>query len=166
VPIDENERISAADLAALLGLSERRLRDLAAAGILARAARGQYRFGASVRQYVAHLREIAAGRGSAAGDLDLVQERARLAKERADATAMKNAISRGELLPADEVERTWTALLREVRSGCLALPPRIGSRLGLDRAGVDIVREEVYGALDALSKEITDACDVAEDAAL
>lgn len=50
--------------------------------------------------YCERLREMAAGRGSAeGGGLDLVQERAALAREQRIGQAMKNAIARGEYAP-------------------------------------------------------------------
>ena len=54
-------------------------------------------------RYIRRLREQAAGR-AAAGDLDLVGERARLAKEQADRVAMQNAVTRGELAPVALIE--------------------------------------------------------------
>jgi phage terminase Nu1 subunit (DNA packaging protein) len=41
--------------------------------------------------------------GDVGDDLDLNAERARLAREQADGQAIKNAVARGELLPAEEV---------------------------------------------------------------
>ena len=47
-----------------------------------------------------------AGGGTADGErpIDLNAERARLAKEQADGQALKNAVLRSQLLPADQVE--------------------------------------------------------------
>lgn len=50
--------------------------------------------------YCAHLREVAAGRSSAdLGGLDLVQERAALAREQRLGYEIKNAVARGEYAP-------------------------------------------------------------------
>lgn len=46
--------------------------------------------------YCQHIREIAAGRASESGDLDLVQERAALAREQRLGLEIKNAALRGE----------------------------------------------------------------------
>ena len=74
--------------------------------------------------YIRHAREIAAGRVSAVSGegLDLVQERARLAAEQADGQAMKNAVLRGELIQAEDVERIFGALVTSARAAFLALP--------------------------------------------
>jgi phage terminase Nu1 subunit (DNA packaging protein) len=50
--------------------------------------------------YIRHLREVAAGRGSSeVGGLDLVQERAALAREQRLGIEIKNAVARGEFAP-------------------------------------------------------------------
>jgi phage terminase Nu1 subunit (DNA packaging protein) len=48
-------------------------------------------------------REVEAAGLEPSDDLDLNAERARLAREQADGQAIKNAVARGELLPAEEV---------------------------------------------------------------
>lgn len=117
--------LSAAEMATMLGTTPRKLRDLAERGLVVKAGRGRYEVLASVRSYVAHLREVASGRGGEAEVTDLSRERARLAKLQADEREMRNAALRGELLPAVEVERTWTDVMRRVRSGVLAVPSRV-----------------------------------------
>ena len=56
-------------------------------------------------------------------------QRIRIAKEQADALALKNGAMRGELLDAKAVEREWSETLRGVRAGMLAVPSRAGARL-------------------------------------
>ncbi|MBP0446716.1 hypothetical protein J8J14_18220 [Roseomonas sp. SSH11] len=114
-----------AEVAAHLGLSQQAVSALIQRAILPGAAgKGGLDLDACRLAYVRHLREVAAGRASAeSGEgLDLVQERARLAAEQADATAMKNAITRGELVPAGDLERVFGALVSSARERFLALP--------------------------------------------
>jgi terminase small subunit / prophage DNA-packing protein len=123
------ETISGPDLAALLNLSISKITDLARHGMLVRAKRGQYELQRSVAQYVTHLREVAAGRGGEAVGATLASERTRLAREQADAQALKNRKAKGEMLDAIEVEREWIEVLRLVRAGMLAVPTRVQQRL-------------------------------------
>lgn len=135
-------------LANVLGVADRTLRDLAERGLVVKAGRGSYELAASVRRYCEHLREIAAGRGGEAGVLDLTAERARLAKEQADAQAIKNATLRGELLPAADVERRWREVLAGVRSRMLAVPSRTRQALAhLTATEVAVIDREVRDAL-------------------
>ena len=60
-----------------------------------------------------------------AAQLDAGAEHARLAKERADTQALKNAQLRRELVPAAEVERVWAGEWRMLRSAILAAPSRL-----------------------------------------
>jgi phage terminase Nu1 subunit (DNA packaging protein) len=67
--------------------------------------------------------------GGEAVALSGAAERARLAKAQADAQELKNAVTRGELLDASEVEREWTATFAAVRAGVLAASSRVAQRL-------------------------------------
>lgn len=53
--------------------------------------------------------------------IDLTEERARLAKEQADAQALRNAALRSELLPADEVESAWQSAIGRSRALLLGI---------------------------------------------
>jgi phage terminase Nu1 subunit (DNA packaging protein) len=125
------ETVGAGDLADWLGVTSQTISAFANDNKVVRVSRGKYELKASVQLYTAHLREVAAARGGEAGVLDLVQERARLAKEQADNTALKNASLRRELLPAAEVEREWSDILRKVRAGILATTSRVRASAGL-----------------------------------
>jgi len=56
-------------------------------------------------------------------------ERARLAAAQADLAELKAAKQRGSLLDAEAVETEWSAVLRTVRAGMLAVPSRVAQRL-------------------------------------
>lgn len=94
------QRPTQAEIAEHLDISTRRVRELATEwGIDSREVTlGEWRV-----RYLAKLREEAAGRAGT-GDLDLVAERARLAKVQADRIEMQNAVTRKELAPAELIE--------------------------------------------------------------
>lgn len=85
--------ISQAEFAALVGVSEARISQLVSDGVIVRGDTGhEWLLG-----YCERLRDQAAGRGSASGGgVDLVLERALLAREMREAQAIKNAVSRKE----------------------------------------------------------------------
>jgi len=64
------ETIRATELAGLLGITPDRLAQLAAAGHVTKAQRGQYRLAESIRLYTSHLRSPAARAGRIADDRD------------------------------------------------------------------------------------------------
>lgn len=140
--------ISGPELADLLGVHERTIRDLAKDGFVVKVGRSAYDRDASIRKYITHLREVAAGRGGEAGVVTLTAERARLAREQADAAAIKNASARGELVPAAQVAATWRGILTGVRARFLAVPSRVRTALPhLSRTEVDVIEREVRDAL-------------------
>lgn len=146
--------VSGRDLASAFGVSERSIREFAERGIVLKTGRGRYRLIESTRLYTEHLRGIASGRGGEGGVLDLTAERARLAKEQADAQELKNAVTRRELVAIDDVSRGWADILRKVRSRILACPSRIRSRLShLTVFDGEIIDAELRDALTELSDD-------------
>jgi terminase small subunit / prophage DNA-packing protein len=142
--------IKSLDLARLLGISERNLRDLAREGHIVKLKAGQYDLAPSIFKYCARLRAMAARHGGA----DLSLERARLAKEQADATALKNAVSRREMVPAGDVLTEWRSTLAKVRAGLLALPNRIAGRIPtLTQTDIFEIDAEVRAALTELADD-------------
>jgi len=143
--------VSADDLGRLLGISARRVRELAALGIVPKTGRGRYEQAASVLAYCEHLRAQAAGR---AGDAQagLAVERARLAREQADNVAMKNAALRRDLVSAGEVEARWSGVLRRVRVALLAVPSRVvAAAPHLTAHDADRIGREIRGALQEIA---------------
>lgn len=145
------DTVTVAELADLLGLSTRTVKDLAARGVLPRTARGRYDLKASVQNYTRSLRDSAALRG---GDDATTAARRREAEARAEKVELQNARTRREFVPAAEVERRWSEILRDVRARMLAVPARVRARLGhlTSTDGVAIeeeVRDALKGAADA-----------------
>lgn len=136
-------------LAQVLGLHERTIRDLVDKKIIPRATSEGYPMATCVAAYCAHEREVAAGRGGASGVSTLTAERARLAREQADAAALKNAALRGDLVDAAAVERTWTATLAAVRARFLSVPSRfLACAPHLTRADGEALDAEIRLALE------------------
>lgn len=85
---------------------------------------------------------------SFAAQPDAAAEHARLAKERADTQALKNAQLRRELVPAAEVERAWAGEWRLMRSAILAASSRLRQRLPhLTADDVEVIDGELRGLL-------------------
>ena len=145
---------SASTIARWLGVTEKSVRELAKAGIVIRAGRGLYKLEESVTGYCAHIRKTASQRGGEASLEAMRDQRIRIAKEQADALALKNTAARGELLDANEVEADWSATLRNVRAGMLAVPSRAGARLPhLTPHDVAEIDAEVRAALTEIGSE-------------
>ena len=88
--------ISQQDFAELIGVSEARVSQMISEGLIVRGDTGAQ----WLRAYCQRLRDQAAGRmGDEVGGLDLVQERAALAREQREGQAIKNAVARREYAP-------------------------------------------------------------------
>lgn len=121
--------ITAADMGRMVGVTARQVRSLADRGHMVREGDDRYAVEASIRAYCAFLRAAAQARGGDAAS-DAAVERRRLARARAEYAETKNALMRGELVSAADVEAEWSAILRGVRAGLLAVPSRCAARLG------------------------------------
>jgi len=84
-----------ADFAELIGVSEAKVSQMVSEGAIERGAT----CARWLAQYVARLREQAAGRMGDGGDLDLVQERAGLAREQREHYRIKNSVAKAEFAP-------------------------------------------------------------------
>jgi phage terminase Nu1 subunit (DNA packaging protein) len=101
-----------AEFAEIIGISQTRISQLAKAGIIPQGETALK----MLLTYCERLREQSAGRSSGeVGGLDLVQERAALAREQRYAHELKNAVSRGEYaqigLLADTLGRASSAVV-------------------------------------------------------
>ncbi len=119
-----DRNVTAKQLGYLLnGLTERRVQQLAAEGIIKKEARGRYNLVESVRGYVAYLQDTNSGMEgmaeSAYGD-------ARTQKMRADAdrAIMEAAQLAGSLVPTDAVQYQWNHMIGAVRQKLLNLPKK------------------------------------------
>ena len=106
-------------VAALLGMTTRRVRQLAGDGIIPRAARGRFRLIAAVQGYCRYL--ISLG-GEPGGELDA--DRRRLLRAKADLAEMEADRMRGTAIPTDEVDEAWQPLAVVARQRLLGVPTK------------------------------------------
>lgn len=112
------------EVAKHLGISQKLVADMVAMGHIEKKDRGQYDLDECRKQYIKRLQDMAAGR-AAAGDLDLAEERARLAKEQADSKEMENAVARGELVNIEDVAVSIEKQFTKVRTKLLGIPTKV-----------------------------------------
>lgn len=107
-----------------------------------------------VREYIHHLREQAAGR-VAGGSIDLAAERAKLAEAQRRRIERQEREAARELVQVDAVIEAWCRLVGNCRSRLLAIPSKLGSRLGAATESASlaaaIADELIFEALDELS---------------
>ena len=152
--------LKTAELALLLGLTPRRVNQLAEEGITVRVRHGEFDGPASIKNYIASITNRVKD-GEAA--IDKEREEARLKKEQADHWEQRNAILRKELLPIDEVVRVWSEQIAEVRSSMLAVVSRVRRRISLSVEDAVVLDEEIRDAMTKLA-DVVDIYDADFDA--
>lgn len=102
----------------LVGVSQQAVSDLVARGILEPGASGHD----WLLAYCERLREVAAGRQSPDGGLDLVRERAALARAQRESVEIKNAVLRQEYAPIELLSRVLAVASQAVADRIDAVP--------------------------------------------
>lgn len=168
---DRRERVpTQAEVAEHLDMSDRNLRNvLALLGMDHKeVALSKLRVG-----YIRHLREVAAGRvGGEIGGLDLVQERAALAREQRLGIEIKNATARGDYAPiallsevlaiaSQSVVERFEQLPAILKKSCPDLPD--AAREVLMTALASARNEWVSATCDLVVKRLDDEADDATD---
>jgi phage terminase Nu1 subunit (DNA packaging protein) len=130
--------VTSAQLAKLLGISQRRIQMLQAAGLLS-AYPGAKGLNAvlSIKKYCAHLREQAAGRGTAPGDstkrqsgaFDVRWETAKLKSSQRRLVNLKARILEGSAIPVEAIRPAWERVARAVQGAVMAAPGVIRGKL-------------------------------------
>jgi phage terminase Nu1 subunit (DNA packaging protein) len=117
-----NGGVPASQLASLFGCDEKTIRNLAGKGIVVRAGRGEYQPALSIKNYIGHLREVAAGRQGADEKVDPATEGGLLKREMRRNYVLKNAILEGSAVRVEDVAPAWARVVRAVRAAMLAVP--------------------------------------------
>lgn len=144
---------TAAMLAKLFNLHERRVRQLGQEGIIPRPVHGKYDLIGSVQGYVKYLQERAEGRRNETSGVH--DERMRLLTARAEHKELEVAALHQSLLPFDEVVAAWEQLVAAFRARCLALPSKLAPRLAVihERRKIqDALTSEIREALQELAR--------------
>ena len=131
------------DCANHLGIQPPTLTRLIKEGIIDKQDRGKYEVDAVRLQYLKHIRNLA---GNNNNNLELGAERARLAKEQADAKEMENAVERGDLVYIEKVARQFEQQLTKARNKLLAAPTKVAAEAHA-AATVKEVREIIEAAI-------------------
>ncbi|SDQ64004.1 Phage DNA packaging protein, Nu1 subunit of terminase [Pseudoxanthomonas sp. CF385] len=152
---------TADQLGALLQISGRRVRELAAEGVFPRAASGRYAVLPCTHAFIASLRTREKAKPGpdpqvAAAALDGRQQRARLAKLQADRVELEIQRERGRLVDAEAIKVAYVTLVTQARNRLLAVP---GAAKGhMPHLTVDEV-EMLEGLIAAALEEVADGDD-------
>lgn len=162
--VSEFDAVTAVELGEWLGISDRSVRTHDERGSVVKVAPGRFDLKASIQRYCERLREEAAGRSGGEDGPNLMAEKAREARAKADMAEMKAAAMKGEYIPSSAVEAAWQGALVAFKGVLLAVPARarrVNARLTQEDA--DTFDMEIRAALTELSQKRLEYADPDED---
>lgn len=147
--------VSSSVLADLFGLTERRVRQLAEEGIIAKVKRGRYDLSTSVRSYIIHLKtNNDLKEDKIKKEIDIDTENALLIKAKREKAELELAAMRGDMHFSSDVERVMNDMLSNFRAKLLSMPTKIAPFLmNMNQIGgiQDVIRSNILEVLNELS---------------
>lgn len=153
----ETITVNAAVLSDLIGVSERRIRQLAAEGIIKRAAKGRYNLLESIKNFILQLRlsADAATMDNPDGELDFNEEKALHERVKRHIAELKYQTMKGELHKAEDVQKVMVDMLTAFKTRILNIPSKVSPILAN--------RSEIGYIKDVLTKEVLEALNELKD---
>ena len=145
--------VSAAVLGDLFGVTDRRIRQMAEEGIVARAAKGRYKLVESIKNYLLTLKLAAEGVGVELADGEInFEEKALHERVKRHISELKLQIMKGELHKAEDVEIVMMDMLVAFKTKIMGIPSKVAPILeNRDAAFIkDRLTKEVIEALNEL----------------
>lgn len=152
--IDGDTTVSATELAKVLGLTARRVGQLAQDGVIVRASRGKFVLSDAVRQYIEYAARNQTSEGKKI-ELDKDKAEAKLKAAKARAAELEVAELEGRMHRSEDVAAVLEALVYEIRANLTALPGRLAVDVAAGESPAqcaDIIRREVHELMDKLSQ--------------
>jgi len=144
--------VSTSELAAVIGITDRRIQYLEKAGVLNKISRGKYILTEAVQAYLDYRLTQAT---SSDEDLDLTQEKTLLTRAQREKAEIELAELRNEIYRSDYIIPIIQELLLGVRNRLLAIPPRAAPQVMASTELIDvqeIIKREIYDALSELAE--------------
>lgn len=150
--------VSATVLAKIIGVTDRRIRQLAEEGILVKVGHGRYNLQDSLQAYVLNLRvELECKRENQESEeiLDLEREKAIHENVKRHMSELKYLLMKGNLHRSEDVQNVMTDMLLNFKTKILSLPSKLTPRL-VNRQDegyiLDVLTEELNIVLEELSE--------------
>lgn len=134
-------------VAAWLGLTDRRVRQLRDEGVLPETQPGLWELRPTVGRYIAYLRK---------GSDDLNAERTKLTAEKRKAAERENRIRDGEVHNAEDVERAVKTLCLNIRGRILSIPAKVAPELATMGGQQDRIFDALMGTVREALEELSD----------
>ncbi len=140
-------------LAEILGMTERRVQQLAAENVFKKFGRGRFQLADSVQKYLAYQLDLERKKYNK-NDLSINEARRRREQAEASLKEIELGKQRGELLEKSDVIRVWQKILTVLKNRLLVMPSKLSPHLlGMNSVNEIKMRmdEEIFNALDELT---------------
>lgn len=148
----------ASTLAKLLGLTERRIQQLALEGHVIKGGRGEYELVGSIRHYIAYCETKVENKEESS----LASARKKLIEIQIEKTALEVAILRKDWIAQSEVEQFVAELTQRFVHGLSALPGRLAVEL-VNQADAAVIRQKIWSECHALQNELARTIPLGEE---
>ena len=151
--IKENQIIKATELAKLLGITDRHLRNLANEGVIKKTEKGKYLLLESVRGYIEYI--------ESKNDVDLnlkdekIMEEIKRIKKDVELKDLKIKETKNQLHLASIVEKVMTDMLMNIKGKLLSISSKVAPAvIAADNLGEiqDVIQDEIFEVLEELSE--------------
>jgi transcriptional regulator, merR family len=151
--IKENQIIKATELAKLLGITDRHLRNLANEGVIKKTEKGKYLLLESVRGYIEYI--------ESKNDVDLnlkdekIKEEIKRIKKDVELKDLKIKETKNQLHLASIVEKVMTDMLMNIKGKLLSISSKVAPAvIAADNLGEiqDVIQDEIFEVLEELSE--------------
>ena len=156
---DMNEfTVSSKVLSRMLGIGDRRIRQLAEEGIVVKAAHGRYKLQDSIHNYILNLKVSNSTKVFDANlndELDFEKEKALHERIKTQMAELKLALMKGDVYRSSDVESVMYNMLANFKSKCLALPSKLAPKL-INRAEKSYINEVLADEISNILNELSE----------
>lgn len=138
-------------VARLLGLTERRVRQLKDEGVLTEQRPGYYELEQAIHQYIQYLRD----RQPNDEALDYYDEKAKLTKAKREGEEYDLALKRKELHQSEEIRLVMSSMLSNFKARMVAIPAKI-SPIAAKTKDETVIFELIKNNIDEALEELSD----------
>lgn len=146
--------VNAGQLADVLGVSDRRIRQLAEEGILVKAARGRYLLLESLKNYIILVKTAAESKECQTQErIDLNNEKAIHERVKRQISERRLKVMDGSLHKSEDVQRVMMDIFMNIRTKLLAVPAKTAPML-TNRNDAGYIQELLAGEVVEVLKEL------------
>ncbi len=148
--------VNSAALEKIIGVSDRRIRQLAEENIIVRAAKGRYKLMESLANYILTLKVTieSGGLDPPDGEIDLDEEKAIHERVKRHISELKLQVMKGDLHKSSDVERVMMDMLASVKTKFLSMPAKLAPILAA--RDIDFIK-------NTISREVLDVLNELKD---